>query len=263
MRVTAEMRLAAAEAVAREAGALALRYYRGREALAVEQKGPQDIVSIADREVEHLVRARLQALFPQDAVLGEEGGLDEGHDAVGTWVVDPIDGTWCFLNGIASWCVSLAYVRDGRIETGVIYDPCSEELFAARAGGGASLDGRPIRVAPVTALDQGTVSVGYSARASADGTLAILRRLTDAGGVYHRHGSGALALAWTACGRLIGYIETHMNSWDCLAGLLLIREAGGFTNDFLALGGLHDGAPVIGGPLALKPALLAVAGMDA
>ena len=77
------------------------------------------------------------------------------------------------------------------------------------------------------------------------------------------YGSGALALAWTACGRLIGYIETHMNSWDCLAGLLLIREAGGFTNDFLALGGLHDGAPVIGGPLALKPALLAVASMDA
>ena len=143
-----ELRLAAAEAVAREAGALALRYYRNLEALEVESKGPQDIVSAADRAVEDLVRERLLAMFPDDAILGEEGGL-HGAGREGTWVVDPIDGTWCFLNGIGAWCVSLAYVREGRIETAVIYDPNAGELFAARAGGGATLDGRPIHVASV------------------------------------------------------------------------------------------------------------------
>lgn len=256
-----EMRLAAAEAVAREAGALALRYYRGREALVVEQKGPQDIVSEADREVERLVAARLAALYPRDGLLGEEAGHSIGPaGADGVWVVDPIDGTWCFLNGIASWCVSLAYVRGGEIETGVIFDPNSGEMFKARRGGGASLDGRPLRVAAAGSLGDGTVSIGYSMRVPPARVLGMIGRLVEAGGVYHRHGSGALGLAWTAAGRLIGYVEAHMNSWDALAGLLLVREAGGYANDFLAEDGLHRGNAVIAGPQPLRAALEAVAG---
>ena len=262
MRGDAELRLAAAEAVAREAGALALRYFRNLEALEVEQKGPQDIVSIADRAVEDLVRRRLLAMFPNDAILGEEGGL-HGEGREGTWVVDPIDGTWCFLNGIGAWCVSLAYVCEGRIETAVIYDPNANELFAARAGGGARLDGKPIEVASVTSLTQGTVSVGHSARVPPASPVATIERLLQAGGMFHRHGSGALALAWTACGRLIGYVEPHMNSWDALAGLLLIAEAGGYTNDYLANDGLMRGNPVLGCPPALRQELCRIAGIDA
>jgi myo-inositol-1(or 4)-monophosphatase len=253
-----ELRLAAAEAVAREAGALALRYYRGREALVVERKGPQDIVSEADREVERLVAARLAVLYPRDGLLGEETGHSPGAD--GTWVVDPIDGTWCFLNGIGSWCVALAYVRGAEIETAVVFDPSSGEMFKARRGGGASLDGRPIRVATAGSLGDGTVSVGYSLRVGPERVHGMIGRLLADGGVYHRHGSGALGLAWTACGRLIGYVEAHMNSWDALAGLLLVREAGGFTNDFLAEDGLHRGNAVIAGPPSLRAALEAVAG---
>lgn len=257
-----ELRLAAAAAVAREAGALGLRYFRNLEALEVESKGPQDIVSAADRAVEDLVRDRLGRLFPGDAVLGEEGGLHgDGRD--GTWVVDPIDGTWCFLNGIGAWCVSLAYVRGGRIETGVIYDPNAGELFAARAGGGATLDGRPIHVANASSLTQGTVSVGHSNRIPASKVVPVIDRLLRAGGMFHRHGSGALGLAWTACGRLIGYVEPHMNSWDAVAGLLLIAEAGGYTNDYLANGGLMKGNFVLGCPPALRPALCEVAGIEA
>ena len=109
MQDDGELRLAMAAAVVREAGAVALRFFRNLEALEIESKGPQDIVSAADRAVEDVVRARLGAVFPGDRILGEEGGL--AGDGEGTWVVDPIDGTWCFLNGIGAWCVSLAYVR--------------------------------------------------------------------------------------------------------------------------------------------------------
>lgn len=251
------LRLAAAEAVAREAGSLARSFYEARDSLTVESKGAQDLVSKADREVETLIRDRLSELFPEDGFVGEE----HEHALVdpargGHWVIDPIDGTWCFLNGIGAWCVSLAYERGGRIEVGVIYDPIAGELFAARRGGGARLNGRPIRVADATSLGDGTVSLGYSLRCPHHEMLPLFEELLAAGGMYHRHGSGALGLAWTAAGRLIGYLEPHMNSWDSLAGVLLIEEAGGFTNDVLAGNGLLDGNRVIAGPPSLKGELL-------
>jgi myo-inositol-1(or 4)-monophosphatase len=252
------LRLAAACAVAREAGALALRRFRGRDGLRIERKGPQDLVSEADREVEALIRARLGALFPEDGVLGEEAGHAAG--AAGTWVVDPIDGTWCFLNGIASWCVSLAHVRDGRIEAGVVFDPCAGELFAARAGGGATLDGLPIRVAEAASLADGTLSIGFSHRSRPEEVAALFGPLLAAGGMYHRHGSGALGLAWVACGRLIGYLEPHMNSWDALAGLLLVAEAGGRVNDFLEGDGLHRGNRVVATAPGIAQAVAALTG---
>jgi myo-inositol-1(or 4)-monophosphatase len=250
------LRLAAAEAVAREAGSLARSFYEGRDSLEIESKGAQDLVSKADREVETLIRDRLSSLFPSDGFVGEE----HAHDLVdaasgGHWVIDPIDGTWCFLNGIGSWCVSLAYERAGRVETGVIYDPMAGELFAARRGGGARLNGRTIQVSASTSLGDGTVSLGYSLRCPYETMLPLFEKLLAAGGMYQRHGSGALGLAWTAAGRLIGYVEPHMNSWDCLAGLLLIEEAGGFANDFLQNNGLLDGNRVIAGPKALQAEL--------
>ncbi|MCL6609495.1 MAG: inositol monophosphatase [Geminicoccaceae bacterium] len=248
-----DLELAAACAVAREAGALALRRFRGRDRLAIEHKGLQDLVSEADREVEAVIRGRLATLFPADGFLGEEGGHAPAGAA--TWVVDPIDGTWCFLNGIASWCVSLARVRDRRIELGVIHDPCAGELFAARAGGGATLDGAPIRVAEARTLADGTVSVGFSHRSRPEEVAPIFGRLLEAGGMYHRHGSGALGLAWTACGRLIGYVEPHMNSWDALAGLLLVEEAGGRVREFLAGDGLFRGNRVLAAAPAIYPLL--------
>lgn len=250
------LRLAAAEAVAREAGSLARSFYEARDSLEIESKGSQDLVSKADREVETLIRERLSKLFPEDGFVGEE----HAHDLVdaasgGHWVIDPIDGTWCFLNGIGAWCVSLAYERAGRIETGVIYDPMAGELFSARRGGGARLNGRTIQVSASTSLGDGTVSLGYSLRCPHEEMLPLFTKLLAAGGMYHRHGSGALGLAWTAAGRLIGYVEPHMNSWDCLAGLLLIEEAGGFAHDFLQNNGLLDGNLVIAGPKSLQAEL--------
>lgn len=246
----ASLRLAAIQAVAQEAGALAMHHFRRRDTLEVEGKGLQDIVSIADRAVEELIRDRIGALFPEDGFLGEEGGHSEGSSG-GTWVVDPIDGTWCFLNGIGAWCVSIAHVRGGRIEQGVIFDPNAQEMFAASRGAGATLNGQPMRVGDFTSLRDGSLSVGFSHRSRPEEVTGLIGRLLEAGGMYHRHGSGALGLAWTACGRLIGYVEPHMNSWDALAGLLLVEEAGGKVNDFLDGNGLVGGNRVLAGPQGL------------
>ncbi len=252
-------RVALAEAVAREAGALALQHFRRLDRLEVERKGVQDVVSAADRAVETAIRERLGKLFPGEAVLGEEQGRS-GEEGDGLWVVDPIDGTWCFLNGIPSWCVSIAWVRRERIEIGVIFDPCAGEMFTAARGLGARLDGRPIRVADAGSVQAGTTGVGFSHRSRPQEVGPLITELLAAGGMYHRHGSGALGLAWTACGRLIGYLEPHMNSWDCLAGLLLVEEAGGFVHDFLAGRGIENGNYVIAGPRPLRTQLEDLAG---
>lgn len=240
-------RLSAAEDIARLAGQSALAFYRERSKLAVIDKGIQDRVTEADRAIESEIQLYLMSRFPEDAFLGEEAGASaDALDAeTGVWVVDPIDGTDCFVFGIPSWCISIAWMCRQRIVIGVIYDPIHDEMFAAAVGRGATLNGQEISVADATDAKGGLVGIGYSSRVSPEDMLAAIRRLTDAGGMFHRCGSGALSLAWVAAGRLIGYFEPHMNAWDCLAGLLLVREAGGWTNDFLADGGLAHGNPAL------------------
>ena len=231
-------RFTAAQAVARAAGAVALARFRDREGLAVEHKGEQDVATAVDREDEALIRTRLLDSFPDDGFLGEESGGAPGER---TWVVDPIDGTACFVAGIPVWCVSIAFVVGRHVEIGVIYDPNADEMFAARRGAGAWLDGAPLAPAPATSFADGTLGVGYSLRRTAQATLDVLAPLLEAGGMFQRNGSGALMLAYVAAGRLIGYFEAHINSWDCLAGLALVRESGGWTNDYLTDGALADG----------------------
>lgn len=256
-------RLQAAKDVAREAGRTALAYFHNPDELEVVTKGRQDFVSEADHAVEALIRERLQGLYPEDGFLGEESGaaIDE-KGAGGIWVVDPIDGTTNFVNQVPVWCVSIAYVRQGRIEVGVVYDPNADELFAARRGHGAYCGETPISTSAADSLTQGTVGVGYSTRTSGATAVGSIRRLLDAGGIYQRNGSGALMLAYVGAGRLIGYLEAHINAWDCLAGILLVQEAGGWTNDFLANDGLLQGNPVIAAAPGVADAVRAVAGFD-
>lgn len=246
-------RLDAAQSIAREAGALARRYYHDRTALQWHSKGVQDWVSEADQAVEELIRGRLAAAFPTDAFLGEESGRSGGSGPV--WVVDPIDGTSMFLRGIAYWCVSIALVAEGELELGVIYDPLADEMFAGRRGCGAHCNGRPMRVSAVSELSRTVMGIGYSSRKPTDPVSDWLRRLLAADGQYRQLGAGALMLAHAADGRLEGYYEWHHHSWDALAGLLLNREAGAWTNDFLANDGLYEGNTIFVCPPALRPAL--------
>lgn len=248
-------RLAFAEPLAREAGAVALAHFRARDALAVETKGLQDVVSRADREVEDLIRTALADRYPADGFLGEETGGDGDFARGPVWVVDPIDGTQCFLAGLPTWCVSIGLMVDGVIAAGVIVDPCADECFVGAVGGGATCNGRPM--APMDAGDfrSGLTEVGFSFRIPKGPTLGFLERLIDSGGMYHRSGSGALGLAHVAAGRYVAYAEGHMNSWDSFAGAALVRAAGGWVSDLTAGDGVRRGALVLTSGARLAPAL--------
>lgn len=219
-----------AVAICQEAGALALDYFRKRETLSVDLKGPQDWVTEADRNVELLIRKRLSEAWPEDGIVGEEHADEPGASGF-RWVIDPIDGTANFVNGIPVWCVILAGVIDGETKIGVIHDPCHDETFVAVKGGGASLNGKPLKVADGVPIGSGTISVGYSNRIEARNVIPVIEDLLDQGAMFHRNASGGLTLAYVAAGRLLGYLEEHMNAWDCLAGQLLIHEAGGVVEE--------------------------------
>lgn len=225
-------RAAVAEAVVGEAAALALDFFRKRDTLVIEDKAsPQDIVSRADREVEELIRARISAVFPDDGFLGEEGGAQAGASGF-TWVIDPIDGTVPFLSGLPHWCVVLALVKDGETVAGVIEQPLMAERFTAQAGKGAFLNGVRLGPREDMVVANSVIAIGASHRTPPEHCAAVIRELMAAGGMFYRNGSGAIMLASVAAGRLGGYYEPHMNAWDCVAALLMIREAGGRVAPF-------------------------------
>ena len=221
-------RLEAAVRIATEGAALGMDFFRRREELLIESKGPQDMVSQADRGVEMLVRDALLATFPDDAIVGEEFGRS-GGEAEFTWVIDPIDGTANFVSGIPIWCVVLACIHRGEVHLGVIVDPNHDHTYTARKGQGAFLNGQRMHVATARSIGEGLTGVGYCNRIRPEDLLRFLTPFLDAGGMFFRNSSGAIMLASVAAGRLIAYHEGHMNPWDCLAALLMIEEAGGVS----------------------------------
>lgn len=258
-------RLELAQRVARTAGELALAYFNKRDELSVTYKGLQDRVTMADQEVEKHIFQKISEVFPDDGFLGEEmANMTTGEPMnlvhEGTWVVDPIDGTDCFINGIPAWCISIAWIQRGEGKIGVIYDPIHDELFSGVIGYGAHLNGIPLKISQAKDLSEGITGLGYSTRVKPDDALIPMKRLLDAGGIYNRCGSGALSLAWVAAGRFIGYYEPHINSWDCLAGIVLVEEAGGWVNDFLSGDGLTKGNPIIASAPGLKAGIQMVSG---
>ena len=257
---TNDDRLDFACATARKAGELAVGYFNDLGSLTIKSKGVQDMASEADENTELLIRAAIAAAYPDDNFLGEESNESFDYNpGAGTWIIDPIDGTQPFVNGIRSWCISIAYYDEGQVRVGVVYDPTSDELFAAQSGGGATLNGNPIKASSANSLLDGLVSVGYSNRVTPEQTLGPLERLMRAQGMYHRSGSGALSLAYVAAGRLIGYFEPHMNSWDFAAGELLVKEAGGRMNNCLpGLDAMLNGAPVIAAAAGIFDDLMSV-----
>ena len=206
--------------------------------LTIEQKGRQDFVSQADVYVETELRAWLKAERPQDGLLGEERGLEPGSD--GVWVIDPIDGTTNFILGMDYWCISVAYVRNDAIQLGVIYAPDRDEFFFAESGKGAFLNGKRLSLSEPDA-DAVGLGIGRSSRRPPREYTQTIETLFEHGVEHRRFGAGALMLAHVAAGQVHGYFEAHLHSWDALAGLVIIKEAGGMHNDFLANNGLTQG----------------------
>ncbi|KAB2698200.1 inositol monophosphatase [Ochrobactrum sp. Kaboul] len=231
-----ETRLALAQTLAQEAGAKALDYFNRRETLVIETKGDlQDVVSIADRDVEQLIRARVSEAFADDGFLGEEFGMNAGSSDY-IWVVDPIDGTSPFVNGMPSWCVSIAVLKNGEPVVGVIYAPCFDELYVSAEGQGATLNGKTLMLDPSRTIRNAVTGIGANHHVTPQTIAKIVENLLEAGGTFIRNGSGALMIAYVAAGRLVGYYEPFMRAWDCMAGICLVREAGGYTYPFPADG---------------------------
>lgn len=239
-------RLEHACAIARQGGALALRYFNARDALVIEAKAsPQDVVSRADREVEDLIRAAILSDFPDDAILGEEAEATSGTSGF-TWVIDPIDGTMPFLSGIPQWCVAIAVVQGDQTMAAVTFAPAMDVLFSAQRGKGAFANGNRCSIPAAMDLTGAMTAIGASHRIPPAVTAATVDDLIAKGGMFYRNGSGALMLAQVACGQLAGYLEHHMNAWDCLGGLLMITEAGGRVLDPDMPAMLATGGPVLG-----------------
>jgi myo-inositol-1(or 4)-monophosphatase len=251
-------RLDFAHGLADAAGALAVSFFEQRESLAVEQKGLQDLVSRADRDVESLIRERIARAFPEDTILGEEHGGTPGESV---WCIDPIDGTTNFLRGLPHWAVSIGFVHRNVPELGLIWGPTLGERFVAARGKGATLNGKPIHVSKVAALDQAVVAFGSSRKTGQAGYLSALGALMSAGIEYRRLGSAAHNLCQVACGRLEGYFEAKLSPWDAAAGLLLVTEAGGRTNDYFANDGMTQGNAVLASNAALYGALSQATGV--
>jgi myo-inositol-1(or 4)-monophosphatase len=252
--ISARFELAAG--IAREAGSLALSYFRDRERLVVETKAnPQDVVSIADQEIERLIRARVAACHSSDGFLGEEDGLVLGESGF-TWVVDPIDGTSPFLNGMPNWCVSIAVLHGGRPVIGLIDAPLLEEHYAGAAGCGAFLNDVRLAIDPARTLRDMPIGFGANHHAPPEVVGAFIASLHAEGGMFLRLGSGALMIAYVAAGRLAGYFEPYMHAWDCLAGYCLVSESGGWYLPFPDGSGLTRGSQVLAGAPGAREDLL-------
>ena len=203
------------------------------ENLQVSLKGPRNFVTAADRRAEEIVRGELAKARPDYGFLGEEGGARPGADKSHRWIVDPLDGTTNFLHGIPHFAVSIALERNGVVVAGLVYNPANDELFIAERGKGAFLNDQRIRVAARTRLADAIVACGLPHYGRGD--LALARREIAAAQQHfaglRRYGAATLDLAWVAAGRLDAYWERDLSPWDTAAGMLLVREAGGFVSD--------------------------------
>ncbi|HEX8163519.1 MAG TPA: inositol monophosphatase family protein [Pyrinomonadaceae bacterium] len=213
---------------ARDAGRVLAEKF-GR-ALRVSNKGDIDLVTEADLAAERLIVERIRSYHPRHAILAEESGESARTDQPSEfkWIIDPLDGTTNYAHGYPCFCVSVALEQAGEIVVGVVYDPTREELFAAERGGGATLNGRRVRVSDVEEINGAMVCTGFPYDVRDRGDFARhFRNFIMTAQAVRRDGSAALDLAYVACGRFDGFWEEGLRPWDVAAGRLLVEEAGG------------------------------------
>jgi myo-inositol-1(or 4)-monophosphatase len=225
-------------AAARKATRGLVRDFGELENLQVSKKGPGDFVSLADTRAEEVLQRELTKARPDYGFLLEEGGVVKGTDARNRWIVDPLDGTTNFLHGLPHFAISVALEREGELIAGLVYDVVKDEMFWAEKGAGAYVNERRIRVSARTKLGEALVATGTPIPAHGDHRrfIAELSAVLPAVAGVRRMGSAALDLAYIAAGRFDAYWERNLQPWDIAAGIVLVREAGGFLTEL-------DGAP--------------------
>lgn len=249
--------LEVAEAAA-QAGARVLRERYRDSSLEAEVKAEYDYVSAADRDSEAAILELVRGAFPEHEILAEESGRLGASGAEYEWLIDPLDGTSNFLQGVPVFAVSIACRRRGRTEVGVVLDPLRDTLFTATRDGGAFMNGRPMRVSARAGVEGSFLATGYPfrARAALDVYLDVFRDAFLRARGLRRCGAAALDLAYTACGSFDGFFEFRLSPWDIAAGALLIEEAGGRVTDldggerYLETGNVVAGAPGVHRELA-------------
>ena len=219
---------------AERAGKVLVRSFGEIEKLQVAKKGPADFVREADRRAEETLYRELLKARPKYGFITEERDVISGEDTSNTWIVDPLDGTLNFVHGLPHFCVSIALQRDAKIFAGVIYEPLSDQMFWAERGRGAFLNGQRLRVSSRRNIVEAVFATGIPFREH-DNHADFLRELEKVMAVsagVRRFGSAALDLAYLAAGRYEGFWEHGLQLWNIAAGLVLVREAGGFVSDF-------------------------------
>jgi myo-inositol-1(or 4)-monophosphatase len=217
------------------------------EHLQVSVKGTGEFVSTADLKAERTLKAELKKARPGYAMLFEEGGAEPGSDARHRWIVDPLDGTTNFLHGIPHFAISIALERDDEIVAGVVYEPIRDEMYWAEKGAGAYVNDRRLRVSARRQLAEAVIGTGipYGDRADDRAYMATLAGVMAATSGVRRMGAAALDLAYVAAGRYDGFWEFGLLPWDIAAGILLVREAGGYVSDLTGGHGMMASGDVL------------------
>ncbi|MDE2181902.1 MAG: inositol monophosphatase [Alphaproteobacteria bacterium] len=218
---------------ARKAGRGLIRDFGELENLQVSMKGPGDFVSTADERTEKILYEELSRARPGYSFWGEEGGTREGPDRTHRFIVDPIDGTTNFLHGIPIFSISVALEREGQLQSAVVYNPVTDEMYVAEKGHGAYLNDKRLRVAARKSIKDTLIATGipFMGRPGHERSLAEVRAIIATTTGVRRCGAASLDLAGVAAGRFDGFWERGLNAWDMAAGILLVREAGGMVSD--------------------------------
>ncbi|WBU53232.1 inositol monophosphatase family protein [Paracoccus sp. SCSIO 75233] len=232
---------------ARKAGRSLVKDFREVENLQVSVKGAGDFVSRADHESERIIKEELRGARPNYGWLGEETGAEPGEDPTRRWLVDPLDGTTNFLHGLPHWAVSIALEHKGEIIAAVVFDAAKDELYTAEKGGGAWMNGQRLRVSGRRKMIESVFATGvpFGGNGPLPATLKDLARLMPITAGVRRFGTASLDMAYVAAGRFDGYWERHINAWDIAAGILLVKEAGGFVETIRGDGPVVDAGNIV------------------
>ena len=243
---------------AMKAGRSLARDFGEVQNLQVSLKGPGDYVSQADRKAEDIIFTELSKARAGYGFLMEERGAVAGEDDQHRWIVDPLDGTTNFLHGIPVFSISIALERQGQVVAAVVYNPAMDELYTAERGGGAFLNDRRLRVSGRTKLVDAVIGCGvpHLGRGHHGNFLLELRNVMGEVAGIRRLGSAALDLAYVAAGRMDGFWETSLSPWDVAAGILLVKEAGGFVSDDKGGQDMLDGGSIVAGNETIHRALI-------
>ena len=248
------------ERAVRKTGPRLRRDFGEVQHLQVSRKGPADFVSLADKRAEETLVEELRKARPDWGMLLEEGGEIAGDPTKPRWIVDPLDGTTNFLHGLPHWAVSIALEHKGEIVAGVIFDAAKDELYHAEKGNGAWMNGNRLRVSGRRQMIESVFATGvpFASQPYLPATLKDLARLMPAVAGVRRFGAASLDLAYVAAGRFDGYWERGIKAWDVAAGIVLVKEAGGFAEAIRGEGPVADAGNIVCANPQLFPELASI-----